>query len=80
MSGFFTCNVNSPGGHEKIPDGHFVCQYSAYDTKDIECGPAQLAVMFDYSHETVCDNRDINLYPDSVFCIAALYPNQYLLI
>lgn len=70
MSGFFIYIINSFGGHEKISDGHFVCQYSAYHTKDIECGPAQLVVMFDDSHETVCDNRNINLYSDSVLCIA----------
>ena len=70
LSGFFTYIINSLRGQEKISDERFVCQYSADDTKHIECGPAQLAVMFDDSHETVCDNRNINLYPHSVLCIA----------
>ena len=70
LSGLFTYIINSLRGQEKISDERFVCQYSADDTKHIECGPAQLAVMFDDSHETVCDNRNINLYPHSVLCIA----------
>ncbi len=70
MSVFFTYIINSLGSQEKISDGCFVCQYSANYTEHIECRPAQLTVMFDDSHETVCNNRHINLYPHSVFRIA----------
>ncbi|GAP68534.1 por secretion system C-terminal sorting domain, partial [Bacteroidales bacterium 6E] len=69
MSGFFTYIINGLRGQKKISDGRLVCQYSANDTKYIECSPAQLTVMFDDSHETVCDNRNVNLYSHSVFRI-----------
>ncbi len=62
--------INSLGGQKKISDVRFVCQYSTNDTKHIECCPAQMAVIFYNSHETVCDNRNINLYSHSVFRIA----------
>ncbi len=70
MSGLFTYIINSLGDQEKISDVCFVCQYSANDTKHIKCCPAQLAVIFDDSHKTVCDNGNINLDPHSVLRIA----------
>jgi len=62
--------INSLGGQKNISYVRFICQYSANDTKHIECRPAQLAVIFRNSHETVCDNCNINLHFHSVFRIS----------
>jgi len=70
LKSIITYIINSLGRQKKISDVRFVCQYSADDPKHIECCPAQVAVIFYDSQETVCDNRNINLYSHSVFRIA----------
>ncbi len=70
MNGILTYIINSLGGQEKISDVCFVCQYSTNNTEHIESRSAQLAVIFNDSHETISDNRNVNLYFHSILSIA----------
>ena len=72
------------GAIEKVSDWSLVRQYSAYNSQDIEGGPLEFAVVLDNGYQAVRDNRNVDLYPNSVLCVAPegrhskmlLYPSE----
>ena len=55
---------------EEVSDWRFICQYSAYNPQDVECRPLEFAVVLNDGNQTVCDNRNIDLYPHSILGVA----------
>lgn len=55
---------------EEVPDWRFVCQYPANNPQDVECRPLEFAVVLYDGNQTVCDNRNIDLYPHSILGVA----------
>ena len=51
---------------EEVADWRFVCQYPADNPQDVECRPLEFAVVLYDGNQTVCDNRNIDLYPHSI--------------
>lgn len=72
------------GAIEKVSDWSLVRQYSAHNSQDIEGRPLEFAVVLDNGYQAVCDNRNIDLYPNSILCVAPegchsemlLYPSE----
>ena len=58
------------GSIEQVPNRSLVCQHSAHNSQDIEGRPLGLAVMLDNGYRAVCDNRNVDLYPNSILCVA----------
>ena len=58
--------LDSFGAFEKLSDGSLVGQDSAQYSEDIERCSSKLTVVFDNSHEAVCDDCNIYLYSHSV--------------
>ena len=58
--------LDSFGAFEKVSDGSLVGQDSAQYPEDIERCSSKLTVVFDNSHEAVCDDCNIYLYSHSV--------------
>ena len=75
------------GAIEKVSDWSLVRQHSAYNSQDIKGRSLEYAVVFDNGYQAVCDNRNIDLYPNSVLGISPegchsemlLYPSEELL-
>lgn len=69
---------------EKVSDRSLVCQHPAYHSEDVESGPFEYAIVLYNGYQTVCYNRNINLYSHSVLRIAPkgshtkmlLYPSE----
>ena len=72
------------GAIEKVSDWSLVCQDSAHNSQDIEGRPLEFAVVLDNGYQAVCDNRNIDLYPNSVLGVSPegchsemlLYPSE----
>lgn len=72
------------GAIEKVSDWSLVRQHSAYNSQDIKGRSLEFAVVLDNGYQAVCDNRNIDLYPNSVLCVAPegchsemlLYPSE----
>ena len=58
------------GTIKQVSDWSLVRQHSAHNSQDIECCPLELAVVLDNSYQAVCDNRNIDLYPNSVLGVS----------
>ena len=72
------------GAIEKVSDWSLVRQDSAHNSQDIEGRPLEFAVVLDNGYQAVCDNRNIDLYPNSVLGVSPegchfemlLYPSE----
>lgn len=69
---------------EKVSDWSLVRQHSAHNSQDIEGRPIKFAVVLDNGYQAVRDNRNVDLYPDSILSVAPegrhskmlLYPSE----
>ena len=69
---------------EQVPYRGLVRQHSAHNSQDIEGRPLELAVVLNDGYQAVSDNRNIDLYPNSVLSVAPegrdsemlLYPSE----
>ena len=59
------------GTIEQVLKWHLVYQHAAYLSQDVECLPVELAVMFFNGYQTVCYNRNIDLYYHNVLGLIA---------
>ncbi len=68
------------GTIEQVLDWSLVRQHSACHSQDVECRPVELAVMFHNGYQTVCDNRNMDLYSHRILGIAPeeRYPEMLL--
>ena len=72
------------GSIEQVSNRGLVRQYSAHNSQDIEGRPLEFAVVLDNGYQAVCDNRNVDLYPNSILCVAPegchsemlLYPSE----
>lgn len=72
---------------EQVPYRGLVRQHSADNSQDIEGRPLEFAFVLNNGYQAVCDNRNIDLYPHSIFGIAPegrdsemlLYPFEELM-
>ena len=72
------------GAIEKVSDWSLVRQHSAYNSQDIKGRSLEFAVVLDNGYQAVCDNRNIDLYPNSVLGVSPegchsemlLYPSE----
>ena len=55
---------------EKVSDWILVRQHSAYNSQDIKGRSFEFAVVLDNGYQAVCDNRNIDLYPNSVLGVS----------
>ena len=75
------------GAIEKVSDWSLVRQHSAYNSQDIKGRSLEFAVVLDNGNQAVCDNRNIDLYPNSVLGVSPegchsemlLYPSEELM-
>ena len=69
---------------EQVPYRGLVRQHSADNSQDIEGGPLEFAFVLNNGYQAVCDNRNVDLYPDSILGVAPegrdsemlLYPSE----
>ncbi len=54
---------------KKVSDWSLANQHSAYNSQNIESCSVELTVMFDNGYQTVCDNRNTDLYSHRILSI-----------